>query len=344
MHIHTHTVVLGTDFNATPIETREKLVFYSHNKEKFLKSIVSPETKITEAVVLSTCNRTEFYFVTQDTDYSTNSLLNAISSYCGIEYSLLAKIFYKYTCEAAADHLFRVTSGLESMVIGENEILGQVKEAYQISVCAGCSGAFLKKLFEKSFSVGKNIRTKTDIGKGAYSVFSVSYDLIQKHTVNLPAKKILIIGLSKMGFGLLNRIKKDNNTIVTIANRTIKKSEHFSKYYNCNYIRYEQIYDHLDEYDIVVAATASPSHIINYDNLYGRHFKTPVTFIDMGVPRNIDPEIDGIAKITLFNIDDLKKISEDTLKKRTSEIDKVVEIINKSVGSYTKWHKEKVLI
>lgn len=344
-----HTFVIGTDFKKAAVTVRERIYFDDQKRAAFLKLILPLNSIIKEAVVFSTCNRMEVYVMTNNLREVQDVLLNALAEIHQVERIMLESVIYTFSCEAAVEHLFRVASGLESMVLGENEILGQVRDAYFKCNEAGSVKQGLKRLFEKTIQVGKFVRSRTSINEGACSVSSVSFDLMLEKTESFPEKKILVIGTSKMGVGFIEKSKKNKITDITIVNRTEEKAKELSKHYQCKTFPFNELNNRFRDYNIIYTATGAKSYILTHNDSLDNDLVTgsnratahPILILDVGVPRNVDPELGKSKGITLVSIDDLKSISQHNLQKRHEEVSHVEEIIAKGAHDFYSWYKEK---
>ena len=337
-----HTAMIGTDFKKAAVTVRERIFFDERKRLAFLSMVLRPGSCVKEAVVFSTCNRMEVYVMTDNVAEAKALILDALAEIHQVERIMLSAVMYAFRCEEAVLHLFRVASGLESMVLGENEILGQVREAYQKCAEAGSVQRGLKRLFEKSIQIGKFVRTRTAINEGSYSVSSVSFDLMLQKTEQYRHKKMLIIGTSKMGVGFIEKSRKHHLNDITIVNRTEAKAQELSERYHCKTFAFDELNARFRDYNVIYAATGAKSYILtNNDSKDGGGSKEPILILDVGVPRNVDPELGKRDEITLISIDDLKSITQHNLQKRQQEVASVEEIIERGAHDFYTWYREK---
>jgi glutamyl-tRNA reductase len=334
-----HTIVVGTDFRNASVDIREKIHFDDERIRLFL-SLLLENSLIKEAVVLSTCNRMEVYAATEEVDDASLFLIHTLANFHQVEAMMLDQIMYHYHCEEAVEHLFKVVSGVESMIVGENEILGQVKNAYMFSSGLGGTKRVLKRLFEKALQIGKYARSRTAINEGSCSVSSVSFDIMKDKTDQNQSKRVLVLGTSKMGIGFLEKNKKVHYD-VTVANRTLEKAIKIGDDYQCKVIPFSEVTDRINEFDIVYSATGSRSYIMTNQKFQSVNNGKEKLIIDVGVPRNIDPDIGRAKGVTLITIDDLKNLSNENMKKRKQEVGKIQSIIHKGASDFYTWYTEK---
>ena len=241
--------------------------------------------------------------------------------------------------DKAVAHVFRVASGLESMVVGETQIVSQFKEAYRIAKELGCTGKVLNRLYEKALRTAKRVRTETGIGRNAISVSYVAVELAKRIFGNLANVKVLLVGAGEMA-ELSAKYLKKLKAHLFITNRTYERAVELAKELEGNVLRFEELADYLHEFDIVIVSTGSKKYIIDYQMvkkaIKKRGYK-PIFFIDISVPRNVDPAISQIDEVFLYDIDDLQDVAEKNLKERLKEKEKGEIIVWDEVGKFMKW-------
>lgn len=332
--------VIGISYKSAPVEIREKFTFSEKDIVLFIESL-KEQKKHGNFVLLSTCNRTEIYFHNAQTckSGSYNSILRNFIDFWKVNQDI-KKHFYSYYDEEAVEHLFKVSSSLDAMVLGEDQIIGQVKEAYRISAEHKFTGAVLNRLFHKAFEVSKQIRTETAINEGALSVSSAAVRLANQIFPELKNHSVFLIGAGETSELVLKCLKKRGNNTIFIANRTLSKAVELAERYNANPIDFKEIKNQLILSDIIITSTASKNYIISKelieDVLKDRKNKKLV-LIDISVPRNIDENIKNLDNVFLYDIDDLEKIVSDTKKKRKAEIEKAMILINKMTTEFYNW-------
>lgn len=321
-------VVVGASHKTMPIELREKLAVA---KTKLIETLKELNRYIKEIVILSTCNRVEIYTATIDAKETIDRIK---------QYYQLDEYLYVYQDEDAIRHLFNVTSSLDSMVVGEPQILGQVKEAYEQARSINVVGPYLNNLFQKALLVGKRVRNQTGIGKGAVSISFAAIELAKKIFGKLEGKKVLIIGAGKMSEETAKHLLSNKVSTIFTANRTYEKSVEVARKFSGKAIEFNEIINILPEIDIVMSSTSAPHLIIkkkDVQTLMPRRKHKPIFFIDIAIPRDIDPEIGKIDGIYLYNIDDLQTVVSSNIKQREKEIKKCSLIIEKETKEFCHW-------
>lgn len=337
--------LLGLNHKTAPIEIRGKFVFCEEDVKRFIPAL--KDSGLEGAIVLSTCNRTEIYF-----DYS-GSDINAFTDY--IQQALIdwrkadASVgvhFYRHFQDAVSRHLFRVASGLDSMALGEYQIVGQLKDAFAISERLDINSSILIRLFNKAFEAGKSVRTNTELSKGAVSISYAAVELASQKLHSLTSHPTLLIGAGQTGELTMQNLVKKGCSKFTIANRTFEKAEELAERYKGKARRFEELDKLLLENDIVIASTASKNALITREKVEAimpeRHNKA-IMFIDLSVPRNVEPEVAEIENVFLYNVDDLNAVVDETFEKRAGEIEKAEEIIEGFVTEFADWQHTRQL-
>ena len=329
--------VIGLNHKSANIDIREKFSFTSDSASLLLRRIKKVRD-ILEVIVVSTCNRTEIYCEsTNGADDIKNWLLSEK------EYKSFAKHFYIHQEEDAIEHLFKVVAGLDSMVIGESEVLGQVKTAYKIALDNKSIDGKLKRLFEYSFSVAKNVRTNTDIGGNAISFMYTSILLIKKIFSTVEEKKCLLIGAGEMTELALKYLKSNNVNDVTICNRKEEKGKKLALENSCRYSNLNNLSNIIHEYDVIITSTSSSLPLIgkgNIENALIKRNNDSIVIIDLGVPRDVESQIKSLDNVYLYTIDDLGQIIEKNYKIREKSIKDAEEIIKFKIVEYKNWLSE----
>ncbi|MDW8066100.1 MAG: glutamyl-tRNA reductase [Aquificaceae bacterium] len=328
--------VWGVNFKTAPVEQRELLAC---NKEDayYLLPPLKTIRGIRELMILSTCNRVEVYGVAEDYD-SINRLVIDLLQLKGVDQKLRKNSFFLEGDKAIA-HVFRVASGLDSMVVGETQIVGQFKEAYRIAKETGCTGKVLNRLYEKALRTGKRVRSETGISKNAVSVSYVAVELAKRIFGKLAGVKVLLVGAGEMA-ELSAKYLKKLHAHIFISNRTYEKAVDLSKELGGHVLRFEELPDHLQDFDIVIVSTGSKSPIITQDMvkraIKRRDYK-PMFIIDISVPRNVESGVGQLDEVFLYNIDDLQEVAEKNLRERIREKEKGEIIVWDEVGKFMKW-------
>ena len=323
---------LGLNHRTTPVEVRECFsIANSRLAERGaeLKQLDS----IDQCLVLSTCNRMEIYFCSNNLAQSIDDIRACfMKERQGLECK--DGYFYEYTGMEAARHLCRVLSGLDSMVLGETQIFGQVKEAYRLALEAGLTGGILNKIFQKSFSIGKQVRRSTSINAGATSIGAVAVELSERIFGELEGSQVLILGAGEMSRVTAQSLKSRGAQSIFVANRTHERAVELAKSVEGEAIRYEQWIEYLKRIDIVIAATSSPHYIITRELLEplreARKYRS-LFLIDISVPRNVDPAAADIDEVYVYDIDTLTTLADEARKQREKEIAHCEEIIDQNL-------------
>ncbi len=317
-----HIGVLGLNHRTAPVELREQLAVQPGELPEVL-SAVRRELKIPECVVLSTCNRVELYTLLPDLDGHAGRLKSFLSRFHGLAPEFLGDRFYWYLQPDSVRHLFRVAAGLDSMVVGESEILGQVREAYSKAVECGSVGAVFHRLFQTAIRTGKEVRAKTRIGQGAISISSVAVELARRIFRDLKAKTVLTLGAGQMGQQTVQCLKGYGVTSILVANRSLEAAAPLAQAVGGKAVRLDRIDQDLTRADIVICSTAAQGYLLSQPQI--RRVMTlrrqrPLFFIDISVPRNLDPRIGALENVYLYDIDDLEGIASANRRMRENEV------------------------
>jgi len=332
----------GINYKKAPLDIRERLSFNEDDCKRFL-SHISQENGIEEAVILSTCNRTELYVVADHSAALSNGkLTHALTRFVGLQDSHTDEYFYRARDFDAVEHLFKVAAGLDSMVLGEDQILGQVRDAYSMAVEAKTAGRFFHKIFHQSFRVGKRSRSETKISWGASSIGSVAVELALKIFSDFSEKYVLMVGAGEIAQVTLMNLQKRGIKRLTIANRTLERAQKLAKKFDAEAIPFEMLKEGVKQADMVICSTASRDAIISTEfikEIMGQRKNRPLFLIDIAVPRDIEKDVKELYNVFLYDIDDLKNIVSKNLKKREQEIPKVMAIIQEELNDFISWYK-----
>lgn len=336
-----HIALIGTDFKRTSLKMRDTVYFSRDKVRQFINSLPS-ESPVSELVVLSTCNRVEIYYVFDDYEKANGFLKKQFASFHHIPVQVIDTAAYSYKCSDAIRHLFNVVSGIESLVIGENEILGQVREAYFLCFDNNSTDSYLNKLFQKAISVGKQVRTKTKISRGSASISSVAVDKIFSSCDNIERKKILVVGAGTMAIRAIKRLVHLGKDVLCLTNRTIERARIIAQHSDISVLPFEDFKKNIFRFDIVILATAAPDILVRYDDIISQNDPNKnLLMIDIGAPRNADCKIGEIENIDLVTINDLKETADRILSERKDEIESVSDIIEKEIQEFTRWYNYK---
>lgn len=332
----------GINHKSCPVEVREKLYFSPAMAEAAMKEM-SGHGLIEEFFILSTCNRIEFYGTAQELEKVHEFVTGFLEDKCLVRREeFLPFVFYRENDEMVR-HLFRVASGLDSLVVGENEILGQLREAFRLANTAGSIHAFLCRLLEKALKIGKDIRTKTKINEGALSIPSVAVELAQKIFGRLTGEKVLVLGTGEMGLMTLRNLKHSGAEIMCVASRNPETGRKVATEFGAEWMSAETWPEKMEAIDILIASTSAEQAIVRSEQiklLMKKRRHRPLFLIDIGVPRNVEPAVNTLDDVYLYNIDDLKSVAQSNLKLRQREIQDSEQMVEEAVLNFKSWKEQ----
>ncbi|GAB4173639.1 MAG: glutamyl-tRNA reductase [Calditrichia bacterium] len=333
-------ILFGLNHKSAPIEIREK---FSFSPEELLDALekASKINGILEVMILSTCNRTEIYSLLEPSAQGMKEVVELLYQ-CNKQVDLKTDPFYYiYQNGDAINHLFKVTSGLDSLVLGEPQIQGQVKEAFQVAMNVKAAKTIFSRLFQAAMQTGKRVRTETDITKGAVSVAYAATELAEKIFRSLSDKSALLIGAGETGELTALHLKEKGINKLYITNRTFSKAEELANKLDGIAIEMENFPPLLATVDVVISSTGATEPVVTPENsaAYLEKRKSPIFFIDIAIPRDIDPAIGKFEQVFLNNIDNLNKIVDKNLAKRKAEIPKAEKIIAEEVLNFENWYQ-----
>lgn len=331
--------LVGISYKSAPIEIREKFTFTDDEILKF-KKLISIDKDVKGLVVISTCNRTEIYYHIENKNSaeSADFVFRNLSFFKDYDPNQQKHFYIKENIDAA-EHLFKVVSGLDSLIFGEDQIIGQVKTAFKFSLDNNLPGSVLTRMFNKAFEAGKRVRTETTINQGAGSVSSAAVELCYTKFNALKSKSILLVGAGQTGeLALLNFAKRKCKNI-RVTNRTFEKAQAIAKKYDGEAFELNRLSEHLPQADIVLVATSSKTHLIDFNMVkLAQAVRTQKqVFIDLSVPRNISDDIKTIDNTELFAVDDLQEIVQQTSENREAAASDAMEIINTIKQEFADW-------
>ena len=334
-----HIVIIGLNHRTAPVEIRERLAFPTEAIGHALRSLLERES-LKEGVILSTCNRVEICALATQGSQGTSEAKEFMAAYHGIPLGELNGHLYHYEKDEAVKHLFRVASSLDSMVLGEPQILGQVKDAYGFAVEFRTIGPVLDKFFAKTFSVAKRVRTETKVASSAVSVSYAAVELARKIFGDLSDKTVLLIGAGEMCELAARHLISAGVKGIMVTNRTFERAVKLAEEFGGTPIRFDEIPVHLKRADIVLSSTGAPHFILrrqDVEEVIRIRKNRPMFFIDMAVPRDIDPDANQVDNVYVYDIDDLNNVIETNLEERQREALKAEEIVAEEVHSFRRW-------
>jgi glutamyl-tRNA reductase len=338
-------VLLGINHNTAPIEVRERLAIPAERLADATLTLLH-QPGIREGLILSTCNRVELLTLQDEAEaalpQAKTDLLRFLHEYFAVSPHDIQPHLYEFREREAVRHLFRVASSLDSMVVGEPQILGQVKEAYTIARDAGAVSTHLEALLQRTFTVAKKIRTETQIGSSSVSIASVAVDLATKIFGSLYGKTVLLVGAGKMSELAARHLIQKGASSILVTNRTQSRAEKIAENFNSltvhtEAIPFEALYEQADRADIVITSTGAPQKI--FGRSHGQHFlhrrrNRPMFFIDIAVPRDVDPRMNEVEGCFVYDIDDLQQVAAANLADRSREAAAAENIVSREVDKY----------
>ncbi len=331
--------VIGVNFKTSPVEERENLFVPADRYPAALERLKA-EYSLPQAVIISTCNRTEIYVSSQQDLPECDLIAKFFAEFQGVPAEQFAESTYAFEAQECVKHLFRVASSLDSMVVGETQITAQVKEAYRYALKQGHSGKTLNKLFQRSLAVAKKVRTRTRISEGRVSISSAAVELAEKVLGRLSGKTVLVVGAGEMAELTLKHLISRGATRVLVTNRTHEKAIGLAATYGGEAVPMERLCDTVSKSDIVICSTSAAEHLIGREEVepcLGTRDNQPIFFIDIAVPRNVDPEVGSLDNVYLHNIDHLESVVAGNIEERQKEIDESSGIIEAEVERFMKW-------
>ncbi|MBU1205782.1 MAG: glutamyl-tRNA reductase [Proteobacteria bacterium] len=332
-------VLIGLSHKTAPVEVREKFSIPKEQVKDFLGRIVDLPG-VREGLILSTCNRMEVLAVLEGRDDWADRLKDFLAGVAGMSHDNLAPYLYILRREDAVKHLFRVTASMDSMVLGEPQILGQVKEAYRQAVDHKVAGLVLNKLFHRSFFVAKRVRTETKMASQAVSVSFAAVELAKKIMGNLDDKRAMLIGAGEMSELAARHLTSQGVREIWVTNRTPTRALELAQELRGRAVPFEEFPKMIKDVDIVVSSTGSTQYIIHKEQMTGvirARKNKPMFFIDIAVPRDVDPAINEIDNIYVYDIDDLQGVVESNKEERKKEVEKAEEIVQEGVEVFKRW-------
>jgi len=334
-------VNIGMNHESAPIELRECLAKDPAHADKAL-ALMREISCIKEGMFLSTCNRVEALFTTEQTAEAKSSVVDLLSELGGTPFEDLSSSLFTHEGQDAVRHIFRVASSLDSMVIGEPQILGQMKDAYASATKEKTTGVILNRLLHRAFHTAKRVRTETGISEAAVSVSYAAVELAKKIFNDFKWKKVLLIGAGEMAELAARHLLTHGVSAITVANRTFHKAVEVAQGFKGVPVSFEEIGAQLLEADIVISSTAAPGYVITHEQVKGSMKKRrnrPLFFIDIAVPRDVEPEVNDLENAYVYDIDDLKGIIQVNISEREEEAVKAERIVEEEVIKFEHWLK-----
>ncbi|MFQ5689300.1 MAG: glutamyl-tRNA reductase [Gemmatimonadota bacterium] len=332
--------VIGLSHRTAPIEVRERFHVGYSRLEKLLAALTGSE-QISECVVLSTCNRTEYYCTVSAPQEAERKVLDMMAQQADLDVDEIRPLLYRHRDYDAVVHLFRVVSGLDSLVLGEPQIQGQVGEAYrQSSGCVpGSVGAVLHRLFQAALSTGGRVRAQTRLAHGSASFPAAAVELARKVFGSLEGRRALVVGAGEMGELTLKVLRNEGLDVALVASRRLERACDASRRVGGKAVPYANVWERLNQVDLVVACTAAPHPILTAEQVdSARPGGSPLVLLDIALPRNIAPEVGDLAEVFLYNIDDLQRVVEEAVEARAEERPAAEAIVADHADQFWHWY------
>ena len=334
-------IVVGLSHKTAPVEIREKVAFAPDCLHDALRR-VRDLGDVHEAVIVSTCNRVEVYAAARSREKGVDDLCRFMADYHGVPLEDLRPHLYVHTGGDAVRHVFRVASSLDSMVVGEPQILGQVKDAYEAASVGSATGLVLNRFMHKAFSTAKRVRTETRIAQAAVSVSFAAVQLARAIFGTLEGKSVMVIGAGEMCELAATHLVENGVSQVQVTNRTLARAADLAERFGGRAIPFEEFPYHLPEVDIVISSTGAPHFVLGVDAVRSAmkvRKQKPMFLIDIAVPRDIDPRINDLPNVYLYDVDDLQGVVEANKRERAREAEKAEQIVAEEVESFLAWLK-----
>ncbi len=332
-------IVIGLNHKTADIELREKLAFSDTRIPEGVQGILNlPEMR--EIIILSTCNRVELYLYGDSAPETPDKVKLFLSDFHSVELDRLDRSLYTHTGLDAVRHVFRVASSLDSMVLGEPQILGQVKDAYNRALSMKSTGLMLNKLMKKAASVAKRVRTETKIAENAVSISYAAVELAKKIFQDLREEVFMLLGAGEMAELAARHLVNSGVKEIVVSNRTHERGCSLADEFCGRAVKFEDFKHELINTDIIICSTGAPEYVLRLKDMEGvmkERRNKPVFLIDISVPRNIDPKINNLDNVYLYDVDDLQNVVDSNLHERQREAEKADEIIDEEVAVFDKW-------
>jgi glutamyl-tRNA reductase len=337
--VTTEILALGASHKTAPLELREKLALPTGRASRVLSELTGHDA-VHEAAALSTCNRTELYLVTTDPGEAETEVLGILARLAGLRPSELLEAMYSLHADEAVEHLFSVTSGLDSMIVGETEIQGQVKRAYELALVDGVTGPVSNRLFRDALATGKRVRRETGIARSNVSVATVAVQLAADFLGPLDGKHVLVIGAGENAELTVRTLHERGVDALFVANRRYERARELAQRYQGRAVTFETLPQELERADIVVSSTGAPHQIVGRDEL--EHLATlrmdrPLVLIDLAVPRDIDPDVRACPEVALYDMDDLQRAVAENMSGREAEVEEARSLVREEVERFRNW-------
>jgi glutamyl-tRNA reductase len=332
-------LALGVSHHTAPVELRERVALTDAQAAELIATLVAQDA-VSEAVVISTCNRTELHLVGHDPVEAENAALTLLSRHAGIRPTELSAAMYSLRNCDAARHLFSVTAGLDSMVLGEAEVQGQVRRAYESALAAGATGPLMNRVFRAALATGKRVRSETGLGAGRTSIPSVAVDLAREVIGELADRHVLVLGAGEMAELTAEALAEHGVRTLIVANRRRDRAQTLARRFGGSVVGFDDFPAELERADIVLASTSSPHPIVGVEELeavMSARNGRPLLLVDIAVPRDVEASCATLDGVTLYDIDDLEAVLAGHREARESEAAHAHEIVEQEIQRFAQW-------
>lgn len=334
-----HIIALSLNYKNTGVEEREQVTFQDDEVVEALHKL-REQKSILEAALLSTCNRTELYVVSDQEHTGAYYSRKFLADWFDVDYEKIKQLTDMKVADEAVSHLFKVTAGLDSMVLGETQILGQIRDAFLTAQEEHTTGTIFNKLFKEAITVAKRGHNETDISKNAVSISYAAVELAKRIFANVKKSRVLVIGAGEMAEESLLNLTSNGIEDVVVLNRSLEKAEELAGRFNGRAENLHALESELKEADIVISSTSSPDYVIKkdmIDEVNKTRGTSPLILIDIALPRDIDPAIDSSGNVYMYNVDDLQGLVDANLASREEEAEKIMAMIDGTTAEFEEW-------
>ncbi len=339
-------LLIGLNHKTAPVEIRECLAF-SGEEASGAAAALKEKDSIDEVVLFSTCNRVEVLLTSSDPGRAAVEVKTFLAHFKQVPGERFEKALYVHQGEAAVRHVFRVAASLDSLVLGEPQILGQMKASYAAAVDLKSTGVVLNRLLHRAFFTAKQVRSETGIGDHAVSISYAAIELGRKIFGELSGKKVLLVGAGEMAELAIEHLIRNRSGELLVANRTFERGMSLAQRFRGKAIRFEEIPEALAQVDIIISSTGSPDFVIvpsHVKSVMRSRRNRPLFFIDIAVPRDIDPAINRISNVYVYDIDDLKGVVDDNIQDRKREAVKAERLVDEAVIKFRQWMENQAVV
>jgi glutamyl-tRNA reductase len=337
-----HLFLLGVSHRTAPVDLRERLDFSSRDVGAAVEALAA-RSSAAESVVLSTCNRSEIYVASNTLETAREEIVRFLSDYHQLPAEAFTPHLFSLSEMEVAEHLFRVAAGLDSLVVGEPQILGQVKDAFQAAAERRCTGPVLRKLFDWSFNVGKRVRSETALGEGAVSISFAAVQLARKIFGRLNGRRVLVVGAGEISTLTAQHLRAQGVAEVVITSRTAAHAQALAADVGGHWVPWDGLAAALPSADIIVTATGSQRPIVSRADVEAavHRRRDPLFIIDVAVPRDVEASVSELEQVFLYNVDDLQMVVQENLSKRSAEIEQAEAIVREELRRFVAWQKSR---